>query len=133
MSTLSINTISGQTAANSVVVTGEGGTTTTSLQQGLAKAWLQYNQVTPTITGSNNISTVTDTSVGNSTTSFSNAMSALNYAVASAGGMLNTDASGRIAEVNPTNTSSYQVKTANSAGTLADHTGTSTATFGDLA
>ena len=43
MSTLSINTISGQTAANSVVVTGEGGTVTTSLQQGLAKAWINFN------------------------------------------------------------------------------------------
>jgi hypothetical protein len=147
MSTVVLDTITGKStattitigstpvvsaSANSMTIRGEG-TAQTSIQQGLAKAWLQYNQVTPTITGSNNISTVTDTSVGNSTTSFSNAMSALDYAVASAGGMLNTDASGRIAEVNPTNTSSYQVKTANSAGTLADHTGTSTATFGDLA
>tara|TARA_R110000824_G_scaffold360134_2_gene547846 strand:+ start:349 stop:747 length:399 start_codon:yes stop_codon:yes gene_type:complete len=132
MSTLNVDALVGVSSANAITVRGEG-TATTSLQQGLAKAWLQYNQVTPTITGSNNISTVTDTSAGNSTTSFSNAMSALDYAVASAGGMLNTNASGRIAEVNPTNTSSYQVTTANSAGALADHTGTSTATFGDLA
>mgnify|MGYP003633354254 CR=1 FL=1 len=103
------------------------------LASGSAKSWLQYNQVTPAITGSLNISTVTDTGAGDFIPNFSNAMSALTYAVPSAGGMLNTDASGRISETNPTNTSSYQVTTTNSGGTKADHTGNSSSTFGDLA
>ena len=108
-------------------------TAMSTINQGTAKAWLQYNQVTPAVTGSFNISTVTDTSAGDYTPNFSSAMSALDYAVPSAGGMLNTDASGRISETNPTNTSSYQVTTTNSAGSKADYTGNSCSTFGDLA
>jgi len=119
-------------SANSMTIRGEG-TAQTSIQQGLAKSWLQYNQVTPAITDSLNIGSVTDTAAGNFTPNYTNAMSGLTYAVPSAGGMLNTDASGRISETNPTNTSSYQVTTTNSGGTKADYTGNSCATFGDLA
>tara|TARA_A100001515_G_scaffold61874_1_gene48667 strand:+ start:553 stop:996 length:444 start_codon:yes stop_codon:yes gene_type:complete len=119
-------------SANSMTIRGEG-SNQTSIQQGLAKSWLQFNQTTPAITDSFNIGSVTDTGAGDFTPNYSNAMSGLTYAVPSAGGMLNTDASGRISETNPTNTSSYQVTTTNSAGTKADHTGNSCSTFGDLA
>ena len=124
----------------SVDIHGEAGTTssgstgkTTNLQQGLAKSWLQFNQTTPAITDSFNIGTVTDTGDGDFTPNYTNAMSGLTYAVTSAGGQLNQNAGGRISETNPTNTSSYQCVTTNSAGTRADHTGNSNATFGDLA
>ena len=117
---------------NITLVKGEG-TASTNLKQGLAKSWLQFNQTTPAITDSFNIGSVTDTGAGDFTPNYTNAMSGLTYAVPSAGGMLNTDASGRISETNPTNTSSYQVTTTNSAGTKADHTGNSCSTFGDLA
>jgi len=103
------------------------------LASGSAKSWLQFQQVTPAVTGSFNISTVTDTGAGDFTPNFSNAMSALTYSAPVTSGMLNVDASGRIAESNPTNTSSYQVTTTNSGGTKADHTGNSCSTFGDLA
>ena len=43
MSTLKTNTLTGTTSAGSIVVTGEGGSTTTNLQQGLAKAWCVFN------------------------------------------------------------------------------------------
>ena len=132
-SQLKVDTLTGVTTAGSIVVTGEGNSTTTNLQQGLAKSWLQFNQTTPAITDSLNIGSVTDTGAGDFTPNYTNAMSGLTYAVPSAGGMLNTDASGRISETNPTNTSSYQCTTTNSGGTKADHTGNSNATFGDLA
>jgi hypothetical protein len=147
MSTVVLDTITGKStattitigstpvvsaSANSMTIRGEG-TAQTSIQQGLAKSWLQYNQVTPAITDSLNIGSVTDTAAGDFTPNYTNAMSGLTYAVPSAGGMLNTDASGRISETNPTNTSSYQVTTTNSGGTKADYTGNSCATFGDLA
>jgi len=106
---------------------------TSYIFNGVAKAWLQYNQATPAMTGNFNITDVTDTSAGDFTPNLTNAMSALDYSATSAGGELNTNASGRISEVNPTNTSSYQVTTTNSAGTKADHTGNSNAIFGDLA
>ena len=121
------------TLSNTVAATSDGGAVTQNLVQGLCKAWLQFNQTTPAITDSLNIGSVTDTGAGDFTPNYTNAMSGLTYAVPSAGGMLNTDASGRNAETNPTNTSSYQCTTSNSGGTKADYTGNSNATFGDLA
>ena len=38
-SQLKVDTLTGVTTAGSIVVTGEGNSTTTNLQQGLAKAW----------------------------------------------------------------------------------------------
>ena len=124
-SELRVNTLKDASGNNSVAMQ--------YVAEGTAKSWLQYNQVTPAVTGSFNISTVTDTGAGDFTPNFSSAMSALIYSVPVTSGMLNTDASGRIGESNPTNTSSYQVTTTNSAGTKADHTGNSCSTFGDLA
>ena len=75
MSTLAINTISGQTAANSVVVTGEGGTTTTSLQQGLAKCWITFNGTgTIAILDSFNFASITDRATGKYTMTIANDM-----------------------------------------------------------
>ncbi len=42
-STLKINTLTGVTTAGSIAVTGEGNSTTTNLQQGLAKQWIHLN------------------------------------------------------------------------------------------
>ena len=39
MSTIKTNTLTGTTSAGSIVVTGEGGSNTTNLQQGLNKVW----------------------------------------------------------------------------------------------
>ena len=41
MATLKVNTLTGTSTAGSIAVTGEGNSTTTNLQQGLSKAWLQ--------------------------------------------------------------------------------------------
>lgn len=43
MSTLKTNTLTGTTSAGSIVVTGEGGSTTTNLQQGLCKSWVDFS------------------------------------------------------------------------------------------
>ena len=42
-STLKINTLTGVSTAGSIAVTGEGNSTTTNLQQGLAKCWVQFD------------------------------------------------------------------------------------------
>ena len=39
-SILKVDTLTGVTTAGSISVTGEGNSTTTNLQQGLAKAWI---------------------------------------------------------------------------------------------
>ena len=56
MSTLKTNTLTGTTSAGSIVVTGEGGSTTTNLQQGLAKAWVNLTQSDASVTDSLNVS-----------------------------------------------------------------------------
>ena len=63
MSTLNVDALVGVSSANSITVRGEG-TATTSLQQGLCKSWLFFNQGGPTVTGSFNVASVTDTSAG---------------------------------------------------------------------
>ncbi len=48
MSEILVNKLTGTSTAGSIVVTGEGNSTTTNLQQGLAKAWCRYKSVTST-------------------------------------------------------------------------------------
>ena len=63
-------------ASGSITLPGEGGTTTTNLQQGLGKAWCHWTQVsTQTIRDSFNISGITDTGTGKTTLSINNDMS----------------------------------------------------------
>ena len=65
MSTLKTNTLTGTTSAGSIVVTGEGVSTTTNLQQGLCKAFVNFTSITTTATrDSFNISSLTDVGTG---------------------------------------------------------------------
>ena len=79
MSTLKTNTLTGTTSAGSIVVTGEGGSTTTNLQQGLAKVWSNLNGTGTIATrDSLNVASQTDVGTGNYTTNYTNAMSSAN-------------------------------------------------------
>ena len=77
MSTLLLNTLTGKTSAGSIVVTGEGGSTTTNLQQGLAKSWWQYDHTNDTTDGSFNVSSINDDATGLYTTTLTNAQSSI--------------------------------------------------------
>ena len=72
-SQLKVNTLTGVTTAGSINVTGEGNSTTTSLQQGLLKAWGLSNDGANTA-DSFNIGSATDNSTGNYTKTFTNNM-----------------------------------------------------------
>jgi len=100
MSTLAINTISGQTAANSVVVTGEGGTNTTSLQQGLAKCWAEIDMTgTAANNDSFNIASFTDAGVGAFNLVISSNMANANYCFSVGFNNQASDASGFLKSV----------------------------------
>lgn len=73
-SQLKVDTITGVTTAGSVAVTGEGNSTTTNLQQGLAKVWVNYQQNTPAVRDSLNVSGVTDTATGRYAVAYTNSM-----------------------------------------------------------
>ena len=80
MSTLKTNTLTGTTSAGSIVVTGEGGSTTTNLQQGLAKAWFDVTGLsTATINDSLNTSGITDNGTGDYTIAYANDMGSANH------------------------------------------------------
>ena len=81
MSTLLLNTLTGKTSAGSIVVTGEGGSTTTNLQQGVAKSWINYKQAATFVTNDSfNISSVNDDGAGLGDTNYTNNFGNANYA-----------------------------------------------------
>ena len=61
-SEIAIDKIKGVTAAGSMLVVAEGGTTTTNLQQGLTKVWCAWTGASVSIYDSLNVSGMTDTS-----------------------------------------------------------------------
>ena len=65
-SVLKVNTLTGVTTAGSIAVTGEGNSTTTNLQQGLAKAWV-FSAADAALTNSLNLASGTDNGTGNYT------------------------------------------------------------------
>ena len=83
-SILKVDTITGVTTAGSIAITGEGNSTTTNLQQGLAKAWHKA-QDNATLDDSLNISSSSDQGTGNYDYSFTNSMNNANYSITCGG------------------------------------------------
>ena len=73
-SILKVDALQGVTAAGSILVTGEGNSTTTNLQQGLAKVWVNLQGSDASIRDSLNVSSSTDVGTGRETITFSNNM-----------------------------------------------------------
>ena len=84
MSEILVNKLTGTSTAGSILVTSEGNSTTTNLQQGLTKAFLSFDFGSNTIPDSFNITSVTDRSTGCLYGSFTNSMNNTGYAVPSA-------------------------------------------------
>ena len=81
MSEILVNKLTGTSTAGSILVTGEGNSTTTNLQQGLAKVWANYELAgVHSFLDSFNTSSITDNASGKSTIGFSSALSSVNYA-----------------------------------------------------
>ena len=78
-SELKVHKFTGVTTAGSILVTGEGNSTTTNLQQGLAKAWFSASSDT-TLTDSFNVSSGTDNGTGDYSYALSNAFANDDYA-----------------------------------------------------
>ena len=72
-------------SANSMTIRGEG-SNQTSIQQGLAKAWLRFNgQSTIAINDSHNVASLTDNSTGDYDYNFTNNMASINYSATANG------------------------------------------------
>ena len=80
MSEIKTDKLTGTSTAGDITVTSEGGAATQSLQQGLAKSWVNFNnRNTFVVRDSLNTSSVTDGGTGNSTPNFLNSFSTANY------------------------------------------------------
>ena len=140
MSNIRVNTIVGVGSGGFTgTVASEGGATTTDLQQGLCKVWVNMDAGT-TANDSQNVSSLTDVATGAHTISFTNNMGSANYSPSmngkeSVGGTHASDGVDRI--LNPTRvvyaTSDIKVSAINLSNQLRDlHTNTVNI-MGDLA
>jgi hypothetical protein len=79
-SELKVDKFTGVTTAGSILVTGEGNSTTTNLQQGLCKVWVNVTGNGFTLQDSLNASSMTDNAVGRPEVNFTNVMGNITYA-----------------------------------------------------
>ena len=131
MSTVKTNTLTGTTSAGSIVVTGEGGSTTTNLQQGLCKVWARTNMSTAANSDSFNVSSITDNGTGNFTITINNDMGNANYTVTDSADNIssNTNVANQVEQHA---TGSYLILH-NEDGSLTDTTTFGHSAHGDLA
>ena len=135
-SELRVDNLKGSTTGGSINVLGEGTSVTTNLQQGLCKAWINFNG-TGTIAArdSFNFSSLTDNGTGDFTRTISSAFATANYSSAGGGGLTSSSVGTFSHHVNaaPT-TTAFRVQTANFAmDGLVDWTYVEINSFGDLA
>jgi hypothetical protein len=128
-SILKVDTITGVATAGSIAITGEGNSTTTNLQQGLAKAWVEGSNAAA-LTDSFNISGGTDNGTGDYSYAFSNNMGSASYSISvccHSGGLAATNDDSQT-------TSSYkaQIFSRTSTGSASDQINYSSV-LGDLA
>ena len=133
MSTVKVNTLSGTSTAGSIAVTGEGGSATTNLQQGLAKQWSRFNGTgTLAVADSFNTSSITDPGGGSYVIALINSMASENYCplftsaeyhefIGNNGGSTGTLASG------------YKITVRNDSNATADTSRVASSVVGDLA
>tara|TARA_R100000329_G_C7563713_1_gene199416 strand:- start:57 stop:503 length:447 start_codon:yes stop_codon:yes gene_type:complete len=80
MSEIITNKLTGKTAAGNVTITSEGGSATMQLQQGVVKAWVNFNgRDTLAVQDSLNYSSVTDNQAGDYTSAYTNNFGNSNY------------------------------------------------------
>ena len=133
MATLKTNTLTGTSTAGSIAVTGEGNSTTTNLQQGLAKCWIDYTSASSyTTNDSFNVSSLSDEGTGLGQTNISNDMANINYSMTQGcrGGAANGT---KIFQNGAKAVGSFQIYTVDRDGGAFDINNTMATVHGDLA
>jgi hypothetical protein len=136
MSEILTNKLTGTSTAGSIVVTGEGNSTTTNLQQGLAKVWCKWN-ASVTVDDSFNQSSMVDVGTGDYEVVFTNNFGAASkFAAGGLGGQYGV-ASGFMSWTgggnNNTHADRIKVQFQNSSGTNTDVDKNTILVVGDLA
>ena len=140
MSTILVDNLTGKTSAGSITVTSEGGAATQSLQQGLAKAWINFNGSTFATNDSLNVASNVDNGTGDYTVTVTNAFNNDDYATAINANSNNDAWYGRVKSTGGTTfaPSTYTSTAVNfgfggQGGSTADTSLFTAAYFGDLA
>ena len=128
-SILKVDTITGVATAGSIAITGEGNSTTTNLQQGLAKAWLRASASAAVLDGLN-VSSGTDHGTGDYSFATTNAFNNINYA--NVWTVYTTAGRNAIRNDSRDATDTLAVEVNNLSGTNVDHA-TNGTSHGDLA
>ena len=132
-SVLKVDTLTGVTTAGSISVTGEGNSTTTNLQQGLAKAWVKFTQVgTHAADDSFNLTSLTDNGTGDSTVAIANDMANANGPISVTSDNASNFNNGAMGRMTATGTASVRCSATTSAAG-SDKAHTQAIFFGDLA
>ena len=126
-SKVEVDGLAGAGSAGVMTVVGEGGSTTTSLQQGVAKYWTQFN-------GSGTVATVdsfnqgglTDNGTGDYTISYTNNMSNNDFSATA-------ETKTHTQMIEAVTTSTVQILTMNASGTNTDDAIVCITVHGDLA
>ena len=130
-SEIAIDKLKGVSSASSISVVAEGGTNTTNLQQGLAKAWVNFNgSGTVATRDTHNISSINDVTTGQYEPNFSNNMASANYTVTLVNGDNHyvTTLHNSLVQAG-----SYRMHNLNNSGSYADSTIIMSNVNGDLA
>ena len=135
-SELIVDELTGRASAGSIAVTAEGGTVTTSLQQGLAKSFINFELVgTAAVRDSFNHASFTDNATGDASVTITTAMGNINFVHVGMGGHDATSlialCQQRNAHAPSTTVSRYQIAYAD--GSLFDPFYAGLALVGDLA
>ena len=133
-SELRVDNLKGSTTGGSINVLGEGTSATTNLQQGLAKAWVNWNGTgTVAIRDSFNVGSITDNGTGDYTTNISNAMGNANYCYTALGGDTSASLSVRIENASNRTTTTIDLISYNTSNASLDIQDVNSLFHGDLA
>ena len=133
-SEIAIDKLKGVTAAGSMLVVGEGGSTTTNLQQGLVKAWARINGSGSGVPAADsfNVGSTTDSDTGDYEVAYTNNFSDGEYCITLGDSNNANVASATHTRCNTSSASGHGLQVYYN-GTLADATNVFFQVTGDLA
>ena len=134
-SEIAIDKLKGASSAGSMTIVGEGGSTTTNLQQGLNKVWANLNGSSFGLRDSFNVASATDNSTGDHTITIANDMGNGEYSVTTNAGDKNLSSLGHVG-INGASApaaGSIRLGSTHTNGANGDHTYVMIQIAGDLA
>lgn len=127
----------GKIVADQIQHSSEGTVGTQYVVSGSAKAWVKYNQSTPGIDNSLNVSSVTDNATAKYTINYTSNWANINYTSTTGGAYNNSDGTGTSGfgprHQTPTTSAQIMVASYGSNGTAVDWVSNETSHNGDLA